>query len=254
MTVRTLVTTVATLLVVALSATGASAYYDEDLEIDFVESEAWFTPATTGLGNADHALGEYLGWSPEAPTAAQSGITVATAHAGLLDIVVDGQRENGSFTAQGTFTGYVDTIALDLYYDSPTDNLCGMALAINLDIDGTEVLAMDTLAFVTVASESAGDYYVAKVALTEIHAALTALGAAGAADTEHTVQIVATQYPLCQEALWLYGSTTAPSQLRFNLAPDAKPIRFHTEFDVTNPPVAEPPATTGSVALPAVTL
>ena len=252
MTVRAFVTTLAT-LVVALSATGANAYYDEDREIDFVESEAWFTPTTTSLGNADHQLGEYLGWSDQAPAAAQAGMTVATAHAGILDIFVEGGRENGSFTAQGNFTGHLDTIALDLYYDSPTDNLCGMALAIDLDIDGTKVLAMDTLSFVPVNSEPAGDYYVAKVALTQIHAALTSLGAAGAIDTEHTVQVVATQYPLCQEAIWMYGSATAPSRLRFNTAPSAKPLKSYTKFDVTNPPVAETQATPGFVGLTAAT-
>ena len=235
---RALATVLTTLVTLSLSATAAGAYYDDDREIDFVESEAWFTPTTNGVGNVDHELGEYLGWSDDAPTASQAGITAATAHALLLDLFVDGSREKGSFTARGSFSGYLDTIALDLYYDSPTDNLCGMGLNIDLDVDGNKVLQMDGTSMVEVASEPVGDYYFARVALTQIHDALTGLGAAGTADTEHTVQIVATQYPLCQEAIWLYGSTTAPSRLRFNRAANDKTIRWYTKFDVTAPPVA----------------
>jgi len=229
------------LATVALLAGPAAAFYDETLEIEFVESSAYFTPTTTGLGNIDQQLGEKVGWSAEEPTG-QSGQTIATSHAGLTSIVSESTYETQSFLAEGTVTGYLENIRTQLYYRSPTQNLCGMSLSFDVTVDGEKVLDMEGVGHTTDVTSyaSENDYYVAEFAFVDLYEAMLDRGIEGDETTEHTIAIVAQMYPLCQEAIWTYGSAEAPSGLTFNVDPDSGAYRRLTKFDVNNPPA--PPA------------
>ena len=228
----------AAVLALSVLAGPAGAYYDTERELEFVESTAWFTSTTTGVSNVDtEVLGERIGWSAEAP-AGPTGRTVATAHAGLLSILAEDYYESQSFTAEGTITGYIENIALSLYYASPVQNLCGMGLSIDVIIDGKRVMDMAGIGNTedVVTYPASDDYWVAQVAITNLAGQMEAMGIFGAADTEHTVEIVAEQYPLCQEAIWTYGSADAPSRMDVNIEPGTSALRQFTEFDATKPP------------------
>ncbi|WP_157965195.1 hypothetical protein [Euzebya rosea] len=230
----------ATVLALSALAGPAAAYYDEEREVEFVESTAWFTSTTTGVSNIDtEVLGERIGWSQDAPTGS-AGRTVATAHAGLLSILSEDYYESQSFTAEGVVTGYMENIALQLYYTSPVQNLCGMGLSIDVVIDGKRVMDMAGIGNTedVVTYQISDDHYVAQVAITNIAEQMESMGIFGAADTEHAVEIVAEQYPLCQEAIWTYGAAETPSNLTVNLEPGSAALRQYTQFDATNPPVS----------------
>jgi hypothetical protein len=238
-----LATAAATALAAVLAtAAPAAAFPDPVREIEFVESLAYFTGGTTGVGNVDRQLlDERLGWSAEAPTGT-GGRTVATAHAGLLSLIDPAYYEQQSFTAAGTITGYVENIALDLYYSSPTTNLCGMGLSIDLTIDGKVILDMEGIGNTAdVNTYAAGDdLFVAQVALTDIAKRMEQRGIFGDETTEHAVDLVVQMYPLCQEAIWTYGSAEAPSSLTVNLDPKGSKLKQYTKFDVDSPPAPTP--------------
>ena len=67
-------------------------------------------------------------------------------------------------------TGYIDTLALDLYYASPSQDLCGMGLSIDLVVDGIAVLDMEGIGNTTDVNtfQVNDDYMLAQVALTNI--------------------------------------------------------------------------------------
>ena len=107
-------------------------------------------------------------------------------------------------------------------------------------IDGKRVMDMAGIGNTedVVTYQISDDHYVAQVAITNIAEQMESMGIFGAADTEHVLEIVAEQYPLCQEAIWTYGAAETPSNLTVNLEPGSAALRQYTQFDATNPPVS----------------
>lgn len=206
----------------------------------FVESQAWFTSSgPTGVGNVDHEQGQWIGWSTEEPASPTGGATVASAASGLRAITGDDEFEKGQFTAEGTVTGLIDSFVLDLtYVDNPAVPFCGMVLAVDVDIDGVPVLDMDGHGGVVDVAVSDG---AARLKVTDIHEKLLTYGAfaeqiIGDEETEHTVHLSVTQYPICTEVVWRYGTADAAASIRFNHDPRHIDVAGHTEFSVLNPP------------------
>lgn len=208
----------------------------------FVESQAWFTASgPTGIGNVDHEQGAWIGWSSEEPTSATGGVTAATGASGLRAITDDSEFEKGQFTAEGTVTGLIDSFVLDLtYLDNPAAPFCGMVLAVDLEIDDVPILDMDGHGGPVDVAVSDG---AARLKVTDIHRKLQSYGTyaeqlIGDETTEHTVHLSVTQYPICTEVVWQYGTADAAASITFNHDPSLPDVSGHTEFSALNPPTA----------------
>lgn len=215
---------------------------DPAREIFFSESEAWFTPTTTRVGNVDHENGEWMGWSDTEPADPVGGATAATLYGGFREIFETDGQDKGQFTAEGTVTGYLDSLTLDLYFVGPFQGICPVWLAVDLDVDGLPVLDMDgTGGPVPVTTEPAGNGHVARLKITNVFAQMESFSSGsldfiGDETTEHTVHLSVQQFPLCTEVVWTYGSADAPSSIVFNRDPSDPSVAAHTEYDVTDPP------------------
>lgn len=235
-------------MVVAAHPGTEPGYHDDTGEVFFVESTAWFTPSgPTGVGNADHEAGAFMGWSDEEPSSPVGGATVATAASGLQSLVDDEAHDRGQFTATGQVTGHLDTLVLDLFYVSPVADRCGLTLAVDLDVDGLPVLDMDGIFDrVEVFTEPAGSGHTAvRLKITRIDEQLRRFGGGGHdfvgdADTVHDVTVSVQQYPLCNEVVWRYGTSDFPASITFNRDPAHWSLADHTTFDVTDPPKPPP--------------
>ncbi len=229
----------AALLVAAHPSEGPGYHHaDEERDVFFTQQEAWLTATTARVGNVDHENTEWAGWSSEAPTDPAGGGTVATAVSGFREIFEDEGQDKGQMTAEGTFTGWLDSITMELHFAAPFQELCDLNVAVDLDVDGIPVLDMDgTGGPVEVYAEPNGETYIAKLKITNVFALLDGYGYAGAVDTEHTVHVSVQQFPLCNEAVWLYGSSSTPSAITFNVDPTDPSVAQHTTYDATNPPV-----------------
>lgn len=245
MRLRTPALLLAAALAVASHPTEGPGYHhpDEEVEIFFAESAAWFTASTpTGVGNVDHENGAFMGWSDAEPTSPVGGVTVATATSGFQSITDPEAHDRGQFTAEGEVTGYLDSITLDLFYVSPVADVCGMTLAVDLDIDGVPVLDMDGISGrVEVFTEPAGDGTAVRLKVTNIHALLDSYSSdsfdlVGDEETLHAVKVSAQQYPLCNEVVWRYDTAEFPASITFNRDPSDPSVASYTTFDVTSPP------------------
>lgn len=245
MRLRTIAVLIAAAMAVATHPAEGPGYHhdDPDSGIFFAETPAWFTAsAPTRVGNVDHEQGAYMGWDGTEPTDPVGGATVATAASGFQSITDEDRFDNGQFTASGTVTGYLDSIVLDLYYQSPIADFCGMTAAVDLDVDGLPVLDMDGISGrIDVATEPAGTGTLVKLRLTNIFAQFEyyagfGLDVIGDETTEHTVDLSVQQYPLCNEVIWRYGSAEFPAAITFNQDPADGSLLDYTTIDVRNPP------------------
>lgn len=245
MRLRTTAVLLAAAMAVATHPAEGPGYHhpDPDREVFFAETPAWFTAsAPTRVGNVDHEQGAYMGWDDSEPTDPVGGATVATAASGFQSITDEERFDNGQFTASGTVTGYLDSIVLDLYYQSPVADFCGMTAAVDLDVDGVSMLDMDGIAGrIDVATEPAGNGTLVKLRLTEVFAQLEryadfGFDFVGDETTEHTIDLSVQQYPLCNEVIWRYDSTEFPAAITFNQDPADGSLDGHTTIDVRNPP------------------
>lgn len=223
------------------------AHPDPDVEVFFAEQATWFTATTARVGNLDHENGEWIGWSTAEPTDPVGGATAAASYGGFREIFEDQGQDKGQFTAEGTFTGHLDSMTLDLHFVDPyLGSLCDLNLAVDLDVDGVPVLDMDgTGGVVPVATEPAGDTaadgWVARLKLTDIDAQLRRFSSdgfdlVGDETTEHEVHLSVQMFPLCNEVVWRYGTSAAPSSLVFNRDPADPSVAGHTTFSVIDPP------------------
>lgn len=232
-------------LIVALAVTTIAAeepeapgFVDEESGLFFAEQEAFFTAGPTGVGNLDYASGSAPSWAPGAPTGS-TAFTVMNNYSTFTDFVIPSRYEN-TFTAEGTFVGHLDTIAIEFYWDGPATALCGLdSLAWDLRVDG------ETILYTEQAQPSAGlmqsfdsEMGQTRWVFTGIHDVMDARNIVADEATEHTVFMNFANFYACQEARALYGSAEAPARLIANLAPDGRNGRWrgYTEVPVRNPP------------------
>lgn len=170
--------------------------------------------------------------------------TAATFADGFRDIAQAGSRDNGQFSATGTLTGYLDSLTLDLHFVGPfQETLCDLNVAVDLLVDDVPVLDMDDIVgLVPVQADASGNGHVARLRVTNINAKLESFSSpsfdfVGDEATEHDVQVVVHQFPLCNEVVWRYGGADVASRIIFNRDPSDPSVADHTTFDVLDPPV-----------------
>lgn len=247
-------------LLVAASLAAAAApmtqpgYTTPDGEIHFVESKAWFAAGESTVANVDQEQGRWVRWVDAAPT---DDTGAALMSAGPVSPIRerthgrDGEFKT-QFTAVGTHTGHLDSLTLDLHFVQPLgpvpcdlDTDVEVELGVDLEIDGQRIIDMadndghSSYVPVTVEETEAG--HVARLKIVNLHDVLVAEGLAGDDETVHDLWVSVQQFYLCEEVVWRYGSTAAPSSILFNRHPDDPSVSGHTTIDATRPPEGDPP-------------
>lgn len=219
------------LLVAALALGPAAMSGAEEYEPTFVEQQAWFHPHTLPVGNLDADEGNYVQWNDEEPTAPVPSVYHGNNYGGIVD---GDHTPEHFFTAEGTFTGDLDTIAFDLYFIGWAQSTVGCDLSLSFDfrVDGKWVLYQDMLGSHGIHYEEDGALVVARVALTNIWEAFEAHGIEYGPDVEHDIYVNIQNFYACNEVTWVYGSEDAPSGLTANL----DDLEGYFEIDVRNPP------------------
>lgn len=205
----------------------------------FTERETWFHGTSTKVTNIDARNGVVPTWDGTKPTASHpyGAGSVYLANQGFAGSA--GQNADG-FSAKGKFTGDIENWAVTLYGYLPTNKglPCGMSLAYDLKIDGTVILDQKQSAPSNPSATTEAvndDLYRVRFALTNIYKAMQDSGLETGPGIEHTIELTALNFYLCQEAVWVYDSAEAPAGSTFNLL-DSKRLRAYTKVDVLNPP------------------
>jgi hypothetical protein len=225
------------ILAVALVVGVAAPVAGEDEEEyvpTFVEQEAWFHANSGPVGNVDAREGRYVRWDDEEPTGSVPAVYHGNNYGGILQ---GDHTPEHFFTAAGTFSGDLDTIAFDLYFYGWAQSTIGCAMSLSFDfrLDDEWVLYQDYLGSHGVHYEEAsGGMLVARVALTNIWEATKRFGIEFGEDVEHDVYVNVQNFYVCNEFTWVYDSEDAPSSLVANLENPAANGYF--EIDVLNPP------------------
>jgi hypothetical protein len=221
-------------VVLGSAAVGADSEEPEEYVPTFIEQEAWFHANPGPIGNLDAREGRYVRWDDEEP----SGPVPAVYHGNNYGGIVEGDHvPEHFFTAAGTFSGDLDTIAFDLYFYGWAQSTigCGMSLSFDFRIDDEWVLYQDFLGSEGIHYEEVSDtLLVARFALTNIWEATERFGLAFGEDVEHEVYVNIQNFYLCNEFTWFFDSEDAPSSLYANLEDPAAEGYF--EIDVLNPP------------------
>jgi len=210
----------------------------------FRQEQVWFHAATTPAGNLDYivdeiepSLADPVTWDTTPPSAGPGGVMAANNYSVFLDFVEPGWRERNTFTARGTFTGDIDTLAVDVYYAGPFASLCGMSLAFDLRIDGAEILRMEQSApSAGLYQEAAGRFWRVRFMFTRIFEMAQMWGVERGPQVEHEVYLNLANFYACQEAVWVYDRPEAPAAMTFNLDPASPAAARYTKIDVFDPP------------------
>jgi hypothetical protein len=205
----------------------------------FEPLQVWYHANTTPIGNLDHQLGADPTWDTVAPTAA-GALTVGNNYSTFTDIfqVPGGTRREHTFNAKGSFTGEMDTIAVELYFTGPAAAVCGMSLAWEVLVDGNEILyTPQSSPSADLRTEGVGrNVFKVKFMLSHISEAMELYQIPTGPEFTHEISLNFANFYACQEAVWLYDSPSWPSGMIFNLDPASTQARGYTEVNVLNPP------------------
>jgi hypothetical protein len=180
--------------------------------------DVWFHDSGTKAGNLA-ASGEVAGptWNTTKPT------TAATAGAGggyfqnsVTEIVTAEFGEESGPTFSGSFTGDIDSIAMDLFVLDPrrTATSDTGTVRVKLEIDGMQVYA-DAEA-TDVKASPAGNLRRVQVAYTDVFEALKGSGVVTGPAQQHTVRVSVLVFYFGDEQIIFYDAAEAPSGLIFN--------------------------------------
>jgi hypothetical protein len=201
--------------------TDAEADGDTDEEPVLCESQVFFKPADTKVGNlAGQGLDGTPTWDDQAPTdsvATGAGGGYATFRAGeLFDVPGDPTYKP---TFQGTFTGPLDTLAVDLYLFSPVYQRTGteFPLLVSVKIDGKIIAFHDSEEIDTPIQPGGDAAALIRFALTDLYEVMERRGLDLSHDAEHTMEISATaRYFGDGNSVFVYDTTEVPSGMTFN--------------------------------------
>lgn len=210
------------LLVAAVVATlaGGSALAEEPVEPVapvFTEQQVYFHQAETKVGNLG-ALGQ--GSLPSWNTTAPASVTTGSGGGYLGNIASEialGDRtaESGP-TFVGSFTGPIDTVAVDLYaFANPIDAKQG--LRVQILVDG-QLVHEDADPFDVPLRPGGQAARQLNFAVTGINAVMQSYGMDTSAEKEHTVRINVVPYYVGDDAVYVYDAAEAPSGILFNAA------------------------------------
>jgi len=170
--------------------------------------------ADSKLGNlAGFGQGSLPSWDTRMPTepmtSSSSGFYVTNS---AFHQLVAPQDPRGSFVAQGTYTGVIDNVAVDLYaFVSPTYS---QDLNLELVVDGEPILAATV---VDVRNTTVGNLRRIRYAFTNLYDAMAQLGMSNQNETVHTLKLAANGvYIIDDPMVFAYDATEAPAGVVFN--------------------------------------
>ncbi|HVM20101.1 MAG TPA: hypothetical protein VM307_09090 [Egibacteraceae bacterium] len=188
------------------------------------QSQQWLHQAETKAGNlAAFGVTSFPSWDDQEPTASVqqgAGGGAAANAAAYLDPTTSEQL---GLVAEGTFSGCLDTVLLDLYAFLPTNRTgTSGSLAespfngiVNLTVDGEQLVTAQEIEANTVPNPGGLATYHLRFAITDLHAALLDWGLDPAAD--HTLRLnVAGRYVNTSNAVFVFDTTEVPASLTFN--------------------------------------
>ena len=193
---------------------GASTTTDTTDDVSVCRQDTWFHQAAAKVGNAaGFGADAFPSWNNTKPTAAMSSgaggayVTNSAFHQG-----VGAQDPRGSAVFQGTYTGVLDNLAVDLY--AAVAPIFSNELNIELRIDGEAIYASSA----EVTAQSGENTVRLKFAFTNLYNALEAVELQGDATTVHNVRLAVNGvYAINDPAVFLYDASDAASGISFNL-------------------------------------
>ena len=217
---------------------GATTPETED-DVSICRQDVWIHQAATKAGNLAASgapnAGDFPSWDTTQPTVSvQSG-----AGAGYLSLAAFSQNVNrydgrAATTFRGSFTGHLDNMALTLYLFSPARQIDPtQAVSLRLTIDGVTAYQTGAEADRPPLSPAGDAVLQTQFAFDNIHKKMEALGITGAPDTEHTIELVISQwFTVNDNAIYVYDTSEVPAGIVFNL--ESSPIKaFPGRIDVS---------------------
>jgi hypothetical protein len=167
---------------------------DEEDNLVFEPHQSWVTRPATPVGNLSATpVQEFPSWADEPPTASyRDGAGGGYLGTRASDLVVTQQNPVTTLTLEGTFTGCLDVIAIELYMIDPGDGLFASRHTIRpqLTIDGLPFYRHTDAAGITIEVDGStldDTAVVGRFAFTEIHDTMLFEGLDP--EAEHTIQI-----------------------------------------------------------------
>lgn len=207
---------------------GAETPDDPADDVQVCHQDVWFHgPKAGNLAAVGHA--DLPTWNTTKPTAAiASGGGSAYAGNSVTEIVMEPYGKESGPVFVGTFTGNLDTLAVDMYLSSPDSIRRGTyPVRTRLEVDGVVLYAEEEGATVPATSTSPGIHRI-RFAYRDLYDALALEGKAGS-DVTHTVKLSVLPYYFVTEAVFLYDAADVPSGMTFN----ASSVK---DYSVLNPP------------------
>jgi hypothetical protein len=228
------VTAAIALAAVAADDVALQGFTDAETDLFFAQQEAWFTAGASGVGNLDYVAGDIPSWN-SAPPSGSTAYTVMNNYSTFA-----GDRYQNTFTAQGTFTGHLENIAIEFIAKTFAEAACQVdALAWDLRVDGEQILFTNQIEpSAGLQTSPLGENYQVRFVFTGIHDVMADRDIVGDETTEHTVFMNFANFYACQESYALYGSAETPARLLANTQPQGRRGNWvqYTEIPVRNPP------------------
>jgi len=205
-------------LTAALLVTGSAIADDTTEPVEespFVEQRVYFTPAETKAGNLGaFGVGALPSWDTTEPASVATGAGGGYLGNPAAEIVFGDLTAESGPTFEGTFTGALDSLAVDLYaFVNPTDVRQG--IRVDVTIDG-EMVHRDGEAFDVPLRPGGQAAKQLNFAITGIADVMEYWKMDNGPDTEHTIRIAIVPFYFGDEALYVYNAAEAPSGIIFN--------------------------------------
>ena len=194
---------------------GASTPDDASDDVSVCRQDNWFHRATAPIGNAAGFGADTLpSWNTTKPaTSVTGGAGGAYATNSAFHQAAGPQDPRGSAVFQGTYTGVLDTIAVDLYaFAAPVFT---RDLNITLTVGGETVYASNQIV-----NSVPGGQQVQKLsfAFTNVYSALETLGLPNEPATNHAIRVAVNgRYIINDPVVFVYDTSEVPSGVIFNL-------------------------------------
>lgn len=191
----------------------------EPAEPVFTEQKVYFHQATTKAGNLGATEADsFPSWDTTAPASVTTGSGGGYLGNIATEIALGDHTAESGPTFEGTFTGLLDSMAVDLYaFANPAFTEQG--IRVEVLVDG-ELVHQDSEPFNV--SYNAGGQAVRQInfAITGIYDVMKLYGMNTAPDAEHTVRINIVPYYVGDDAMYVYDAAEAPSGITFNATAD----------------------------------
>lgn len=183
----------------------------------FTEQRVYFHQAATKAGNLGAMDADTLpSWDTTAPGSVTTGSGAGYLGNIASEIALGDHTAESGPTFEGSFTGLIDSMAVDLYaFAAPQDTKQG--IRVQVLVDG-ELVHEDSEAFDVNYKPGGQAARQINFAITDIHSVMELYGMNTAPDAEHTVRINVVPFYVGDDAMYVYDAAEVPSGITFNAA------------------------------------